>query len=91
MKKLAFSNVSVDASAFVADTTYEAYPFRAAVALEGVISSMIPEVIFSLTDAISGLFAPVAETYSGGVYIYAADLPENSITIPTIMCWRGVS
>ena len=91
MKKLAFSNVSVDASAFVADTTYEAYPFRAAVALDGVISSMIPEVIFGMADAISGNFAPVAETYSGGVYIYAVDVPENNTTIPTIICWRGVS
>ena len=76
-------------SAFVADTTYEDYPFRAAVALEGVLSSMIPEVIFSLLDATSGLFAPVAETYNGGVYLYATDVPEFDITVPVIICWKG--
>lgn len=89
MKKLAFSNVSVKASAFVSDTTYADYPFRAAVALSGVIASMIPEVVFSLADAVDGNFAPVAECYNGGVYIYAMNAPSANITIPTIIAWRG--
>ena len=50
---------------------------------------MIPEVIFSMADAISGNFAPVAESYNGGVYLYAADKPEGNIVIPTIICWKG--
>ena len=89
LKKLQFNNTSVNASAFVADTTYEDYPFRAAVPLEGVLESMIPEVIFALSDATSGNFAPVAETYNGGVYLYASDVPEAVIVIPTILLWRG--
>ena len=89
LKKLQFNNVSVAVSAFVADTTYEDYPFRAAVALEGVISSMIPEVIFNMADAIGGNFAPVAESYNGGVYLYAADKPEGNTVIPVIICWKG--
>ena len=44
LKKLQFSNTSVEVSDFVADTTYEDYPFRAAVPLSGVIRSMIPEI-----------------------------------------------
>ena len=87
LKKLQFNNVAV--VDFVADTTYEDYPFRAAVALEGVLSSMIPEVVFSLQDATSGLFAPVAETYNGGVYLYATDAPEAGVTVPVIICWKG--
>lgn len=89
LKKLLFTNVSVSASAFVSDSTYEDYGYRASVALSGVTSSMIPEVVFSLADVSGGNFAPVAETYNGGIYLYAADVPESQITIPTIICWRG--
>lgn len=88
-KKLAFTNVLVPASAFVANSTYEDYPFRAAVALNGVAATgYIPEVIFDLTDATSGIFSPVAVSYNGGVYIYAAEDPAKDTTIPTIICWR---
>ena len=89
LKKLSFSDTIVSASSFSEVGTYEAYPFRAAVPLSGVVSSMIPEVVFSLEDSISGVFAPISETYNGGLYIYATEQPENSITIPTIICWRG--
>jgi hypothetical protein len=89
LKKLQFNGVHVPVSRFVADTTYEDYPFRASVALEGVLVSMIPEVIFSIPDATSGLFAPAAETYNGGVYLYATDAPEADITVPVIICWKG--
>lgn len=89
MKRLQFSNVSVAASKFVADSTYEGYPLRASIALDGVLETMVPEVIFSLADAASGNFASVAETYNGGIYIYAAEKPEAAVTIPTIICWKG--
>lgn len=88
-KKLTFYNKSVSASSFVSDSTYADYPYRAAVALSGVTSGMIPEVIFSPTDAVSANFAPVAAAYSGGVYIYAAEKPSVTISIPTIICWKG--
>lgn len=89
LRKLQFNNTLVEASSFVDNTTYEDYPFQASVALEGVISSMIPEVIFSLPDAIGGNFAPIAESYNGGVYLYAADKPEGNTVIPVIICWKG--
>lgn len=89
LKKLQFNNTSVPASDFVADSTYEDYGFRASVSLSGVTGTMIPEVVFSLADAVSGIFAPIAESYNGGVYLYASDVPESAITIPVIICWRG--
>lgn len=89
LKKRQFNNVSVNASAFVADTTSEDYPFRAAVPLEGALETMIPEVFFSLSDAASGIFASVSESYNGGVYLYASDVPEADVVIPTILLWRG--
>lgn len=89
LKKLQFANIAVATSTFVADTTYQDYPYRAALALTGVLSSMIPDVVLSLADATSGNFAPVAACYDGGIYLYAAAVPEAAITIPTIICWRG--
>lgn len=88
-KKLPFFNKSVSAASFVSDSTYPNYPRRAAISLSGVTSGMIPEVIFAPADAVSGIFAPVAAAYNGGVYIYAAEKPSAAITIPTIICWKG--
>lgn len=87
-KKLLFLNKTVSASAFSSDATYTDYPYRAAVALTGVTSAVIPEIIFALADAVSGNFAPVAAAYNGGVYIYASERPAAAITIPTIICWK---
>lgn len=91
LKKIQKNNVSVPVSAFVENATYEeqGYGFRAAVAIDGVLVSMIPEVIFGMADAVGGNYSPVAETYNGGVYIYAASEPEDTVTIPVIICWRG--
>lgn len=89
LKKSQFNNISVKTTAFAEDATYEDYPYRAAVALSGVLASMVPEVIFGMADAISGYFAPVAETYNGGVYLYASAIPEEDTVIPTIICWRS--
>ena len=88
LRKLLFTNVTVSTASFVSDSTYTDYGYRAAVPLTGAITSMIPEVILSLDDAISGTFAPVAESYAGGVYIYANAVPSAAITIPTIILWR---
>lgn len=89
MKKVQFSNVSVSKGDFVSDTTYQDFPYRAGVSLSGVIKSMIPEVVLSVDDALSGNYAPVAESYNGGVYLYAGSPPDSDVTIPTIVLWRG--
>ena len=85
---LTFENVAVQAASFVSDSTYADYPYRAAVTLTGVSSSMIPEVVFGVSDAMSGNFAPIAEAYDGGIHLYAAAVPDAAITIPTILAWR---
>lgn len=91
LKKLAFHNVVASAFDFIANSTYtdSGYNFRIALSLGGVSGAMIPEVVFSVKDATSGNFAPVAETYGGGVYIYSATQPTEDIVIPTIICWRA--
>lgn len=67
---------------------YEDYPYRAAIPLAGVTAEMIPEVIFGLKEATSGYYAPISETYDGGVYLYASDDPAEAFLIPTIICWN---
>ena len=89
LKKLQFSDVYVSEGDFVSDATYQDFPYRASIALSGAIKSMIPEVVLSVDDALSGNYAPVAESYNGGVYLYAGSPPDADITIPTIIMWRG--
>ena len=84
------SNVSVATSSWASDTTYTDYPYRASIPITGCTANHIPEVVFSLTDAISGTFSLVAETYAGGVYIYASEKPSAAITIPTIKLTKVV-
>lgn len=86
-KKLVFGNVAVARSAFVSDTTYSDYRYRAAISLDGVDSSMIPEVMFDADIAASGDFSSVSAAYDGGVYIYSTSVPSSEIVIPTIVCW----
>lgn len=87
--KEVLTNVSVPTSAWAADSTYEDFGYRATINLAGIVSNMIPEVVFSVADAMSGNFAPVCETASGKLYIYAAEVPSEAMTIPTIILWRG--
>lgn len=89
LKKLQFRNVSVSAVDFVSDTTYQDFPYRAGISLSGVIEGMIPEVVLSVDDALSGNYAPVSESYNGGVYLYAGSPPDADINIPIILLWRG--
>lgn len=91
LKKKQFNNVTVATSAFIEQQTpdYEDFPYCAEVALTGVIATDIPEVVFSIPDASSGMFAPGGDSYNGGVKIYANDVPEAAITIPVIYLWRG--
>lgn len=86
--KLHYADTEVPVSAFKADESYEDFPYRAAVALEGALASMAPEVMLDVKDAVDGSIAPVAKSYDGGIYLYAAEIPENALTIPTILLWR---
>lgn len=79
-KSLTFSNVT---PVWAADTTYSDYGFKGTITLSGVTSSMFAEIVFSVIDATSGNYAPICETFNGGVYVYAK--VNTSITIPQIV------
>ena len=85
--RLTFTNKSIATSAWLSDSTYTDFPYRAAVACTGVTAAMFAEVVLSPADALSGNIAPVCQTYSGGVYLYAKAVPSAAVTIPTIIVW----
>lgn len=85
-KILSFINKTVDTSAWVSDTSYTDFSYRAAVVCENITVNHYVEVTFAPADSMSGIFAPVAESYNGGVYIYANAIPGTIVTIPTIIC-----
>ena len=75
------SNTAV--STWESDTTYADYPYKATITATGVTSTMVAEVIYSVADATSGNYAPICETYDGGVYIYSK--VNTAITVPTVL------
>ena len=86
--KILKTNLSVATSAWVSSTAHEDYPYQATISITGATSSMVPEVNFSFADAVSGNFAPVAQSVTGGIIIYAKEAPTLAITIPTIILWN---
>ena len=83
---LIFTSKTVATSTWASDSTYSLYPYKADVTCAGVTTSHFPEVVFDLTDATSGYFAPVCQSVSGAVRIYASAIPSTSITIGSIKC-----
>ena len=86
-KRLTFTNTAVATSAWAADETYTDYPYRAAIPLTGVTAASFAEVVLSPADAVSGVYAPVCQTYTGGIYLYANAAPGAAMTIPAIVIW----
>lgn len=86
---LTFGAQSVATSAWSADTTYDGYGFKAAIALANVTADYIPSVTFGIADATSGNLAPVADSYTGGVYIYAKEQPSAAVSIASVVCVKG--
>lgn len=84
--------LAVASSAWVADSTLSAqgFMFRAAIPCVGVTKDHHPNVSFSCADAMAGNFAPVADSYDGGIYIYCKKKPTISFVIPSIVCLKGV-
>ena len=85
-KTLNFASKTIATSAWASNTTYSGYAYRASVACSGVTANHFPVVVFSPADALGGNFAPVVQSYAGGVYIYAKSKPTATVTIPNIVC-----
>lgn len=89
LKKLTFQSITVTSNAFSSDSTYAHYGYKVTIPLTGVNSTMMPQVILGVTEATTGIFAPISQTYDGGVYLYASKVLSSSFTIPLIICWQN--
>lgn len=87
---LAFGPKTVATSAWASDSTYPDYPYRAAVPLSGVTANHAPIVNFSNADSLSGKLSPVADSYAGGVYIYATEALAETVNIGSVICVKVV-
>lgn len=88
-KNILSENVVVPSASFVADTTWAEYGYRAQIAITGVEVTDVAYITYGPTQALSGKFGLVNDTYNGGVYIYATEVPASDITIPTILVVKG--
>ena len=89
-KILTFTNLQVPVSQWLENTTYTDYPYRAVISCNGVDANYAATAVFDVAEATSGTFSPVTTTVTGGVCIYANQIPDATITIPTIQCIRKV-
>ena len=86
---LVFENKTVATTAWVEDTTYEEFGYKADISCAGVTDDFFSDVVFGVSEAVSGNYAPISLTSAGIVTIYAVELPSANITIPTILCSKG--
>ena len=81
---VAWQNMTVAASDWVASTEFEDFAYEAKIALSDFVNfSSIPQVVFGLTEATSGNYAPICKAGDKGVYIYSK--VNTSITLPTVV------
>lgn len=77
------SIVQVATSAFTSDSTYASlgYNVKGTIEMLDITENDVVNVTFDMAQAVSGNFAPVSNTYNGGVYIYAKEMPTSTITV----------
>lgn len=82
-KIISASNISVPANAWATGHADGDFIYRASITLSGCTASMIPAVVFSTADAISGDYSPVCESDSGVINIWSKK--NVAITILTAL------
>lgn len=81
---VAWQNMVVAESDWVASTEFEDFAYEAKIILTDFVNfSSIPQVVFGLTEATSGNYAPICKAGDKGVYIYSK--VNTAITLPTIV------
>jgi len=80
------SNKTVAVADWSADATYTGFGYKAEISIPGLTADYSPDVRFGFTEANAGIYAPVADSDTGKVIIYASEVPAAAITIPVIIC-----
>lgn len=76
-----FENISV--TTWVADTTYNLYPYKSEIIITGILSTDIIEIVFGHNEAVSGYYSPICLVENGKITIYGK--VNTSITLPLII------
>lgn len=85
-RDLFFTNIRVNQ--WSSDNTYQDFPYKAYVQLQGVDPTMFPYVIFNMTDAASGNYGPVPESTVGGIYLWSK--VNTPIVVPVVVLSKTV-
>lgn len=81
---VAWQNMVVAESDWVASTEFADFAYEAKIILSDFVNfSSIPQVVFGLTEATSGNYAPICKAGDKGVYIYSK--VNTAITLPTVV------
>ena len=81
---VAWQNMTVAESDWVASTEFADFAYEAKIILSDFVNfSSIPQVVFGLTEATSGNYAPICKAGDKGVYIYSK--VNTAITLPTVV------
>ena len=68
---------------------YNQFPYKSCIPCREVTEDMIPYVVFSSSDALSGKFSNIAESVNKGVNIYCAEIPTDVIIVPLVKCLKN--
>ena len=86
--RLKFQNVTVPTSAWATAGSDTDHPYRAAVPLTDVTSSMFAFVAIGRAARTNYDFSVETETYNGGVYIFCDSIPKENVVLDTVVCLR---
>lgn len=89
---IAFENVQVATSDFVASIVYNDYPYEAVIVTDASlqnINALGGLITFDTTEAASGNYSSIADldTTLGTITVYAKEIPSVNFTIPSIVIY----
>lgn len=81
---IAWQNVLVKSTDWVASTEFEDFPYEAKIELTDFVDyTTVPQVVFDIADTMSGNYAPICKSGDKCVYIYGK--VQNEITLKTVI------
>ena len=81
---IAWQNVLVKSTDWVASTEFADFPYEAKIELTDFVDyTTVPQVVFDIADTMSGNYAPICKSGDKCVYIYGK--VQNEITLKTVI------
>lgn len=81
---IAWQNVLVKSTDWVASTEFADFPYEAKIELTDFVDyTTVPQVVFDIADTMSGNYAPICKSGDKCVYIYSK--VQNEITLKTVI------